>query len=221
MKEKVKGWAHAHKPYLKDRKFMFSVASALIFLVLSIVLNFYAAQYAMLRASNPVTDIILSNIRVYDVDWLFIYGAFAFWAFFAAICIVYPNKIPFLLKSVSLFIIIRAIFVILTHIAPFPTRLYIPPGGIMSDFTFGSDLFFSGHTGLPFLMALVFWNNKIMRIIFICISIVFGVVVLLAHLHYSIDVLGAFFITYSIFHIAEKIFPKDQEFFFKNAPRNY
>jgi hypothetical protein len=41
----------------------------------------------------------------------------------------------------------------------------------------------------------------------------FGVIVLLSHLHYSIDVFAAFFITYSIYHIALKLFDRDYEFF--------
>ncbi|MBI3904685.1 MAG: hypothetical protein HY309_03785 [Pseudomonas fluorescens] len=40
-------------------------------------------------------------------------------------------------------------------------------------------------------------------------SVLFGISVLLGHLHYSIDVFGAFFITYSIFCLAKKFFPKD------------
>jgi hypothetical protein len=40
--------------------------------------------------------------------------------------------------------------------------------------------------------------------------LVFGVVVLLGHLHYSIDVLSAFFISYGIYRIAEIIFHKDK-----------
>ena len=84
----------------------------------------------------------------------------------------------------------------------------------MEKFAFGGDLFFSGHTGLPFLMALIFWDNKYLRWIFILTSVMFATVVLLAHLHYSIDVLSAFFITYTIFHIALFLFKKDRRLFF-------
>ncbi len=83
----------------------------------------------------------------------------------------------------------------------------------MNKFTFGSDLFFSAHAGLPFLMALIFWQNKKLRYIFIALSLIFGAVVLLGHYHYTIDVLSAFFITFGIYRIAINLFKKDYQMF--------
>jgi membrane-associated phospholipid phosphatase len=65
-------------------------------------------------------------------------------------------------------------------------------------------------------MALIFWKNKILRYTFIFLSVFFGVIVLLGHIHYSIDVLAAFFITYTIWHISEKLFKKELEYFNNN-----
>jgi len=59
-------------------------------------------------------------------------------------------------------------------------------------------------------MALLFWKNKIMRYIFIFGALSFGVIVLLGHLHYSIDVLAAFFITYTINHLCEILREQDK-----------
>jgi membrane-associated phospholipid phosphatase len=77
----------------------------------------------------------------------------------------------------------------------------------------GNDFFFSGHTGMPFLIALIFWKEKWVRSISIAVSLLFGALVLLGHLHYSIDVFGAFFITYTIFHICQKFFRVDLKLF--------
>jgi len=68
---------------------------------------------------------------------------------------------------------------------------------------------------LPFLLALIFWDEKYLRYFFIVSSIFFGAIVLLGHYHYSIDVAAAFFITYTIYHIAKKLFPRDFELFKK------
>ncbi len=180
----------------------------------SLVINYFAGTYATTRASNAVTDLVLNNIPVFDVDGIFVYGAIILWIFLIFIIIQKPHYIPFTLKSVSLFVIIRSLFVTLTHIGPFPTQIVISASYILNKLTFGGDLFFSGHTGLPFLFYLIFWHIKPLRYIFLSASIIFGVVVLLGHLHYSIDVLGAFFITYTIFHMAELLFPFERSLLF-------
>ncbi len=209
--------AHADrikKSYLShfsDRRFVLSFLLSFGFLVASLFISFYASMYAAEKASNPVTDIILSNIRVYDVDWPFIYGILIFWIFSGLLLLNEPRRLPFALKSIALFVIIRSVFITLTHIAVFPTHEMIPTTGFMSYFITADDLFFSGHTGLPFLLALIFWDEEILRYFFLVSSVFFGAIVLLGHYHYSIDVAAAFFITYTIYHIAEKIFPKDLE----------
>ena len=136
-----------------------------------------------------------------------------------------PKRIPFTLKTIALFVIIRSIFITLTHIGPFPDHTaidsFFAPSALQSVssannffiFSAGGDLFFSGHTGLPFLLALAFWHEKPFRYFCLLSSVFFGVVVLMGHLHYSIDVMSAFFITYSIYHIAEKWFRKDRAMF--------
>lgn len=204
-----------YKYHFSDKSFVISVIVAIFLLVFSFVMNFYAGTYATESVSNSVKDIILSNIPVFNVDMIFVYGPLFLWSFVAILFLYEPKKIPFILKSIALFIIIRSIFITLTHIGPFPDQiaLDVSPTGWFNHFAFGGDLFFSAHTGLPFLMALVFWDNKLLRIIFVLTAVFFGVIVLLGHLHYSIDVFSAFFITYTIYHIAEIFFKKDKKYF--------
>jgi len=201
-----------YRLYFTNKKFLLSVLTSFFLLFVSLIVNFYAGSYATESASNSVTDIILSNIRTFDVDGIFVYGSVLLFVFITILCLIEPNRIPFVLKSISLFVLIRAVFISLTHIGPFPTEAHIT-STLLDKFTFGGDLFFSGHTGIPFLMALIFWRDIYLRIIFITSSILFGIIVLLAHLHYSIDVLSAFFITYAIYRIAELLFKRDRETF--------
>ena len=58
-------------------------------------------------------------------------------------------------------------------------------------------------------MALIFWDDDFWRPFFIVMAVVFGASVLLAHVHYSIDVFAAPFIVYGVYKIAERFFPKD------------
>ncbi len=199
------------KPVSKWRYYS-SLLEAILLFIVSVYITHLASRYASINASNYVEDIVLSNTPVFDFELIFVHGAIMLTIFVVALCLYFRKTAPFLLKAVSLFIIIRAMFVSLTHLGPYPTKLNLD-SRLLDFITSGNDLFFSGHTGLPFLIALIFWDHKYLRALFLGASIVFGVIVLLSHLHYSIDVFAAFFITYSIYHIAIKLFRKDFEFF--------
>jgi hypothetical protein len=213
--EKIRNWLGKNGPYLHDKKFLAHIAEAFLFLIIGIFITYFATRYATEKSSGAVTDIILSNTPALDLDGIFIYGPVIFWIIVSLyVLLVEFGKIPFMLKSIALFTVIRSIFTILTHIGPFPGHTEISVSGtILSVFLSGNDLFFSAHTGLPFLAALIFWENKFSRYFCLFSSFFFGAVVLMAHLHYSIDVFAAFFITYAIFRLAQKWFKPDQEFF--------
>jgi membrane-associated phospholipid phosphatase len=100
----------------------------------------------------------------------------------------------------------------MTHLGPSPDHIATDLEGLRYVSS-GADLFFSGHTGLPFLMSLLFWENKKLRYIFLFCSVAAAVAVILGHLHYTIDVFSAFFITYGVFHISQRIFKRDYSLF--------
>ena len=206
MQEKV-----ISKPVSKWRYYA-SLLEALLLFVVSVFITHLASRYAEVNASNYVEDIILSNTRVYNFEFVFVQGAIMLSFFVVILCLRFRKTAPFLIKAVALFITIRAVFVSLTHIGPYPLKLELD-SNLLDFITAGNDLFFSGHTGLPFLIALIFWDHLYLRILFLVASLMFGVIVLLSHLHYSIDVFAAFFITYSIYRIAVKLFHRDYEFF--------
>src|SRR5258708_6644818 len=132
--------------HFRDKNFILSLIVAIALLFISLYINFVAGVYATRVASQSVTDIILSNIRAYDVDMIFIYGPVVLWCFTALIALYRRFRLPFIIKSTALFIITRSIFITLTHIGPFPTHQIIPTTGLISEFAFGGDLFFSAHT---------------------------------------------------------------------------
>jgi hypothetical protein len=191
------------------KEMAFSITIAMFLFMNSLVINYFAGTYASRNASGVVRDIILDNIPTFDVDGIFIYGISVFFVFLAGLLFWKPHNAPFVIKSVSIFIIIRSFFVCLTHIGPVPQAVIIPADSIINLFSFTGDLFFSGHTGLPFLLALIYWKNIYLRFIFFISSLIMGATVLLGHLHYSIDVFSAFFISFAIYHIALWLFKKD------------
>ncbi|MFA6386471.1 MAG: phosphatase PAP2-related protein [Candidatus Paceibacterota bacterium] len=213
----MKIWTQKWINLFKNKEFIKSLIISLIFLTISLYINFRAGNYATEKASLPVTDIILSNIRVFDVDLFFIWGPIFLFSIITLLCIYHPKKIPFIVKNIALFTVIRSIFISLTHLGPFPTQIVADNAtNFINKFTFGGDLFFSGHTGIPFLFALIFWQHKPLRYLFLIDSLFMGTIVLLGHYHYSIDVLAAFFITYTVYHMALYLFKKDKIMFDEN-----
>ena len=209
--------ARRYKDHFAHKDYRIASAGALLLFLASVFASLLAGHFAAEYASNPVADLILSNTPVVNVGGLFVVGTFFLVAFIGAIAFAHPRRIPFILMSLALFFFIRAGFVLLTHIGPFPERASTDFGLTIKKYFFGDDLFFSGHTGAPFLMALIFWQQWRLRYIFLAWSIFFAVVVLLGHLHYSIDVISAFFITYTVFCMAEWLFPEYRALFFSDA----
>jgi hypothetical protein len=202
---------------LKSHKvFHLQLITGIFLFFISLFFNYFAQKYTAIHYSNYVSDIILDNIPSKNVGVIFLEGFMIFIGLVIILCMYKPSRIPFVLKASALFIFTRAIFITLTHLAPPLHTITVNSVSFFEKLLSGSgdDLFFSGHTGFPFLMALIFWNNKYLRVLFLAASVFFGGAVLLGHLHYSIDVFSAFFITYGIFNMAKYFFKKDYEFFF-------
>lgn len=201
------------------REFRRAAYVSVLFFASSVVVSFFAIQYATERATNAVGDIILSNVPPFDVDGYFVFGTLLLIGFIALILLAHPKRVPFALNSLGLFYLIRSAFVSMTHIGPFP----IPTdttnwGTIAAHFLFGSDRFFSAHTGVPFLMAFIFWRERGLRNLFLLWSVYMAAVVLLGHYHYTIDVASAYFITYTIFVLCERLFPNTRALFLSDEP---
>src|SRR3989338_4124148 len=104
-----------YKEHFSNKDFLYSLIFSILLFGLSLVVNYYAGIYALERASEPVTDLILSNIRVYDVDLAFVYGPVVFWIFIAVLIFTRPARLPFVLKSIALFVLIRSVFITDKH----------------------------------------------------------------------------------------------------------
>jgi hypothetical protein len=201
-----------YRAYGTRAEFWYRTAASLAVFVGSFIVNEYAIQFATGHASNGVTDLILSNTPTFNVDALFVYGTFLVAGLTVAIVLAHPRRIPFVLNGLALFLLIRSGFTSLTHLGPFEP--YTSDfGTTITNAFFGDDYFFSGHTGMPFLGALAFWKERPIRYFYLVCSAGFAAIVLLGHLHYSIDVFAAFFITYAIYDLAQWLFRKDYAIF--------
>ncbi len=65
------------------------------------------------------------------------------------------------------------------------------------------DLFFSGHTATTFLLLLYLWPRPILRWLALAAHVAVVATVLLARLHYGIDIAGAWAVTFALFALRE------------------
>jgi hypothetical protein len=82
-----------------------------------------------------------------------------------------------------------------------PFGFFDPDGGARVALT--KDLFFSGHTATTFLLLLYVWRWSDLRRVMLLAHALVVASVFLAHLHYTIDVIGAYAITFSLFVLRE------------------
>ena len=199
-----------------------SLYAGILFLVLAFATQFIAGLYSTKSMTNFVGDVFLDNLPTVNLDYVIVDGAFLATLIGALLIITRPRYIIFSLKVVAFFMVTRSFFVSLTHIGIYPHEIILGTGVLDRFYMFlnlqQSGFFFSGHTGLAFLGALIFWQEKLWRYFFIAVSVLFGAAVLLAHVHYSIDVFAAPFMTYAIFKFAElELFKKDYAIIKGNA----
>ena len=179
---------------------------SLIFLAISISLDYASSLYLKKISTVVVPDLILDHIPTIDLSFIFIYGAILVTSVF----FLYPLffKVKELHKAIaqfSLLIMVRSIFTTLTHLQePILSITYHAPK-FLFFFNVQNDLFFSGHTAIPFLGFLLFKDSEI-KYFFLAMSVIMAITVLFMHAHYSIDVFSAFFITYGTFKIGEWFF---------------
>lgn len=188
-------WQHLRKP-----DYLYRLLGAFAFLGLSIWLNFQAGTYAYNHMSNGVSDLFLDHVGPYDVSFLFIEGAAAMVIGGVLLCIANPPKLVDATATIALLYLFRAAFISLTHLGPPLALGDIGLGdSLTSRFVQGADYFFSGHTALPFLIALLFWQKVWVRNTYLILTVIFGIAAIVGHLHYSIDVFAAPFIAYGVY----------------------
>ena len=193
------------------REYKYFIFLSLMVFVIAIFLDYLSGVYVTSVETVHVPDLILDHIGPVDVSFLYIWG----YIFFFLALLFYPilfhiRTLHIVISQFSLLIMLRAVFVLLTH-------LQTPPEGIIVDFpwkfqtlSFQNDMFFSGHTAIPFLGFLMF--KKKIRYFFLFGSVLMGSVVLLIHVHYSIDVFGAFFMTYGSYKIGNLLIRKAEHY---------
>lgn len=203
--------AAAHRLHWADRRYGISVIFGVMLLVVSMYSGYLANNYLQGADNSPVPDLLLDFLPYFDVADFLLGGMIIFFVYLVYLCITKPNIIPFTLKVLSLSILIRSVFIILTHLGA-PTTYYQLHNPVTDGFfplLLDDGFFFSGHAAVPFVLALSFWKYRPARIMFLLISGTAAFLVLIGRLHYSIDVFAAYFIAWGIFSFTKALFRSD------------
>lgn len=183
---------------------LLNIGISFLFLQASYLTTQVAAIVATKNAGPEIGDIFISNIP--RVDTSIIHGDFSFLMYDLRFLLLFLliRYAPFAAKTLACLAFLRAITINLTNLG-------MPEGiiPIQAEITFGGDLFFSGHVANTFLLALIFWEIKLLRYFFMVTSVVFAISALLGHYHYSIDIVAAPFFAYGVFAICKKLFKNE------------
>jgi membrane-associated phospholipid phosphatase len=195
----VRTWASE----LLQRRRLLSLSSA--FVAVALLADYLCGAYVTLRPAVKVPDLILDRLPTIDLSFLFTYGYIALilgmflYPFFRRVGMLHVVVIQF-----SLLLTLRSLFMIFMHVSTPAGSVHVHFPGFFGRFYFENDMFFSGHTAMPFLGFYLFRPHRL-RYVYLVGSIVMGMSALAMHVHYSIDVLGAFFMTYCSYQMGNAL----------------
>jgi hypothetical protein len=196
-------WQEAWSNPVFRRKFIFS-AAALMLIILSLP-SFFA--YIEKREGAYLHDLVLQVIPAADVS---IPTFLIIWTISGLVIVRMIQNPAFALLMLSSFTLLCIARIVSITMVPLN-----PPDGLirlndpLTSLIYGGkdkfmtkDLFFSGHTSNMFLMCLCL-TKKTDKYLALMATIAVGVLVLVQHVHYTIDVLAAFLFTYIIFRVSK------------------
>lgn len=201
----MKNFTNDWKVFLSDKKNSLSFFLALSWVVA--LLFSFGPFFNMIehRHGTRLNDFILSKIPVYDLSWVIfsIMYFVVFAGFFYALTI--PKLLSKALLAYAILTTLRLITIYLVNLDPpagiIPLKdpffaLVLAPKEIVNK-----DLFFSGHTSTVFLFAFMI-PHSLLKKIFYAFCILIPAMVLVQHVHYTIDVVLAPFFSYYAYKIA-------------------
>jgi membrane-associated phospholipid phosphatase len=198
-------WSDAWQ--LKRFRYKTIIALLLVAIILIMLPTFFA--FIEKRDGMVLQDYVLDAIPAMDVSipTFTIIWSVVLLVFYR----IYQNPRLFLLVAYGFFLmcVLRMLTISLLPLNP-------PPGLIVlkdpiANIAYGGngifitkDLFYSGHTGNMFLFFLCL-QHKWDKIIALTASFLVGILVMVQHIHYSIDVIAAFLFTFFIYLGAKKL----------------
>lgn len=190
-----------------NKTFKQKLICTLIILIAVIISLPVFFAYIEKRNGAYLHDLILQAIPAADVSLLTFLIIWSMSALVIVRCIQQPSFALLLFMSFTLLCLTRMVCITMVPLDP-PDGLIKLNDPITSiiyggkDKFMTKDLFFSGHTSNMFLMFLCLEKRQD-KILALIATLLVGILVLIQHVHYTIDVLSAFIFTYLVFRIGK------------------
>lgn len=165
-----------------------------------------------LRTGTQLNDILLSHIPAYNFSTLIFTLTYSALFLFVVTNISNPKRFIQGMQAYTLLLLMRTITIYLVPLEP-PANMIVlidPVSNFFMNSKSGGyivkDLFFSGHISAIALFYFVA-ENKIVKRILLSMAFVIATLILIQHVHYTIDILAApffSFLTLKIVIIANK-----------------
>jgi hypothetical protein len=202
--EKLLSWKQAWQ--LKN----FRVKTIIGLIILVVVLSFLPFFFQYIQNRNswlPLHDWLLEKLPAYNLS-IFIFTIIWGMSLLTAYrCIQNPQVFSVMLWGFILLSLSRMLTIYFINLSP-PQNLVELKDPLANSF-YGKhfitkDLFYSGHTATQFLMFLCL-RKKTDKTLALIGSMLIGIMVLIQHVHYTIDVLAAPVFTYIVYRLAKAI----------------
>lgn len=190
-----------------NKTFRRKMIITLIILILVIISLPTFFNYIEQRKGAYLHDLILQHIPAADVSLLTFLIIWSMSGLVIIRCIQRPSFALLMLMSFTLLCLARMVSITMVPLDP-PDgliRLNDPLTSLVyggKDKFITKDLFFSGHTSNMFIMYLCL-EKRSDKIFALLASLLVAILVLIQHVHYTVDVLFAFIFTYLIFRIGK------------------
>lgn len=203
-----------------DRTLRFQFLGSFILLLFLLFSLTQFLDYVENRAGIVLYDPLLELFNPVDLTWL------TFFVLYSSIITVIirvrlkPDLILLGVQTYFLMVIFRIICMYLVPLDP-PSQMILLKDPLVEIIggtgkTLTRDLFFSGHTATMFILYLIAKEERYMGQILLLGTIIVGLLVLIQHVHYTIDVLAAIIFSYTSYFIIKRFKRKTL-----NRIRNY